>query len=121
MTDQLIPGDLTTRTKVITGLRQLADYLDTHPDLPVARYGWDCHVYTDQTSDTDARAEVDTIAAVLGVNVDDRTSQRGHYTAARTFGLVTYEAVHVPAQRMADHNALMSYSGCVQPDGQVIP
>ena len=41
MTDQLIPDDLLTRTKVITGLRQLADFLEAHPGVPVGRYGWD--------------------------------------------------------------------------------
>lgn len=117
MSELLIPGDLTTRSKVITGLRQLADYLDAHPDLPVGVYGWDLNVYPGRDNgDPAARADVDKIAAVLGVPVTDRTGQGGHYTASRRFGLVTYSAVHVPARRMADHYALMTYSGSVTPE-----
>ena len=102
MTDQLIPGDLLTRAKVITGLRQLADYLDTHPGVPVDTYGWDLNIYTDRDdSDTAAQAEVDQIAAVLGAQVTDNTGRGGHYIAARTFGLITYRAVHIPEARMA--------------------
>jgi hypothetical protein len=45
MTDQLIPGDLLHRAKVISGLRQLADWLDAHPDVPVCPFGWDLSIY----------------------------------------------------------------------------
>lgn len=117
MTDQIIPADLLTRGKVLTGLRQLADWLEAHPDVPVAPFGWDLNVYTDRNggSDDAARAEVDQIAAALGVPVTDDTGSDGHYKAFRTFGLITYQAVHVPARRMAAHYALMSYSGSVAP------
>ena len=117
MTDRTIPGDLLTRGKVITGLRQLADYLDAHPAIPVGTYGWDLNIYPDRgDGDGAARAEVDRIAALLGVQVRDDTGRGGHYTAARTFGLICYRAVHIPQTRMAEHEALMSYSDCVTPD-----
>lgn len=116
MTDQLIPGDLLTRSKAITGLRQLADYLEAHPAAPVNPHGWDLNVYTDRDEDdAAARSEVDRIAAVLGVQVHDDTGRGGHYIAARAFGLISYAAVHVPARRMAEHYALMSYRDCVTP------
>ena len=115
MTDQLIPGDLLHRAKVIGGLRQLADWLDAHPGVPVSPYGWDLSIYPQHDDDADRAAEVDRIAAILGVDVTDQTDQDGHYTAARTFGLITYEAVHIPRRRRAAHAAFMSYSGCFDP------
>ncbi len=115
MTDQIVPGDLLHRAKVINGLRQLADYLETHPDVPVAPFGWDLNIYTRRDSDAASRAEVDRIAAILGVPTTDRTPEGGHYTAHRSFGLISYTAVHIPAQRMAAHDALMSYRDCVTP------
>ena len=116
MTDQLIPDDLFTRAKVIDGLRQLADYLADHPDVPVPGYGWDLNIYTDSDDDDAvALAEVHRIAAILGVTPADDTARGGHYIATRCFGLVSYRAVHVPERRMAEHRALMSYRDCVTP------
>jgi len=116
MTDQIIPGDLLTRTKVITGLRQLADYLEDHPGVPVCRFGWDLPVYPgSRDGEAAERAQVDKIAALLDVPVTDRTADGGHYKAVRAFGLITYEAIHVSERRMAAHRALMSYSGSITP------
>jgi hypothetical protein len=117
MTDQTIPGDLLYRAKVIGGLRQLADWLDAHPGVPVCPFGWDLSIYPQFADDADRAAEVDRIADILGVDVDDQTGQGGHYTAARSFGLITYEAVYIPRRRRAAHAALMSYSGCFDPAG----
>jgi hypothetical protein len=116
MTDQMIPGDLLHRTKVISGLRQLADWLDDHPDVPVCPFGWDLSIYPQHADDADRAAEVDRIAAILGVEVTDQTSDGGHYQAIRTFGLITYEAVYIPRARRAASAALMSYRGCITPD-----
>jgi len=117
MTDQLIPGDLLHRSKVIGGLLQLADWLDAHPDAPVAPFGWEVNVYPDRDDETAARAAVDKIAALLGRDVTDDTADSGHYRVARRFGLITYGAVSIPERRMATHRALMSYRDCVNPDG----
>jgi hypothetical protein len=115
MTDQMIPGDLLHRTKVIGGLRQLADWLDAHPDVPVSPFGWDLSIYPQFAEDADRAAEVDRIAAILGVDVTDQTGDGGHYIASRAFGLITYEAVHIPRARRAASAALMSYRDCVTP------
>jgi hypothetical protein len=112
MTDQLIPGDLLHRAKVIGGLRQLADLLEAHPGVPVCPFGWDLSVYPQYDDEAARVAEVDRIAAILGVAVADQTGQGGHYTAARTFGLITYAAVYIPRRGRDACNALMSYSGC---------
>jgi hypothetical protein len=115
MTDHTIPSDLLHRAKVIGGLRQLADWLDAHPGVPVSPYGWDLSIYPQHDDDAARAAEVDRIAAILGVTVTDQTPNGGHYTASRTFGLITYEAVHVPRRRRTAHAALMSYSGSFDP------
>ena len=117
MTGQIIPGDVLSRAKVIAGLRQLADYLDTHSGLPVCIFGWDVNVYPPhRATEAEGRAEIDRIAALLGIPVTDETADEGHYIARRAFGLVTYSAVWVPDRRRAAHAALMSYSGCISPD-----
>jgi hypothetical protein len=116
MTDLTIPGDLLARGKVITGLRQLADCRQAHPGLPVNIYGWDVQVHRSyRSTEAQGRAEVDQIAAILGVPVHDQTANGGHYAARRRFGLITYAAVCVPDRRQAAYEALMSYSGAVTP------
>jgi hypothetical protein len=116
MCDMPTAVELAARTEVISGLRQLADYLDRHPAVPVSEFGWDVRAFARRDTDETARAQVDQIAAVLDVQVHDDTEDGGHYYAAKTFGLITYKFVHVPARRRAEHDALMSYSGNIAPD-----
>lgn len=116
MTTQLIPADLLARTQTITGLRQLADYLDQHPDIPVAPYGWSLLTFARHDDDAARQAEVDQVADILGAQVHDDTANGGHYTAARTFGRITYEFIHVTARSRALHRAHMSYADAVTPD-----
>ncbi|GAA0349512.1 hypothetical protein NE235_36440 [Actinoallomurus spadix] len=105
----IVPGDLFARHQTIKGLRALADFLENNPGVPVNTYGWDLTHHARGTDEHQA-AEVDRIAVVLdAVPVDDRPDG-GHYTVTKTFGRITYTAVHVPAHRMAAHNALMSYA-----------
>ena len=72
--------------------------------------------FTRAKTDAAGRAEVGQIAAVLGVQARDDTADGGHITAARTFGRITYQFVHVTARRRAAHSALMSYANAVTPD-----
>lgn len=107
-TRQIVPADLFARTQVISGLRELADFLEANPAIPVREYGWDLH-YNARGTDAEEKAEVDRIATLLGVTpIDDRPD--GHFIASKTFGRITYEAIHIPARRMAIHHALMSYA-----------
>jgi hypothetical protein len=116
MTSRIIPGDLLHRTKVIDGLRQAADFLAAHPDLPVAPCGWDLNIYTGhRDGEAAARAQIDRIATVLGAPVQDQAGQGGHCTVQRSFGLVCYRAVFIPGRAMAEHDALMSYRGAITP------
>ena len=117
MTQQpIVPGDLFARTQTINGLRALADFLETNPAVPVHEYGRDYTVHARAETDEAARAEVDRIAALLGEDVEDETGRGGHYTVSKTFGRITYTAVHIPARCRAEHAALMSYAPAFHPD-----
>ncbi|HEV2372748.1 MAG TPA: hypothetical protein VGS19_11315 [Streptosporangiaceae bacterium] len=120
MSTQLIPTDLTARAQVIDGLHQIADYLDQHPEIPVNQYGWDLNNFPQHDADEDdRRAEVDRVAAVLGVQVHDQLADVGHYTATRTFGPISYQFVHITDHRRAVHHAWSSYADAVTPNGPV--
>ncbi|WP_433180631.1 hypothetical protein [Actinoallomurus sp. CA-150999] len=106
-TQPIVPGDLFARTQTIAGLRALADFLEANPAIPVYEYGWEVSVHTEGTDEQET-AEVERIAALL--DVTPVRSPGGHYTASRTFGRITYRIVHIPARRMAAHNALMTYA-----------
>jgi hypothetical protein len=116
MSDPLTPAAQAARGKAIAGLRQLADYLDQHPSIPAAEFGWTLIAFAPHDTDAEGRAEVDHVAAALGVQPDDNTADRGHYTAARAFGPITYEFIYVTIRRRAAHEALMSYAGAVEAD-----
>jgi hypothetical protein len=105
----IVPADLFARTQTIAGLRALADFLEDNPGLPVQEYGWTLTVYPTGDDDRE-RAEVDRIAALLDTKPVDNRPRGGHYTVSRTFGRITYQAVHVPSRQMANHHALMSYA-----------
>ena len=103
------------REQFITGLRELAAYLDAHPAMPVPTCGTDISVHTDHTEDG-GRGQVAHIAAMLGATITDETRNGGHLTATRLFGPIGYTVVSIPATVMAAHHAYATYSGCVTPD-----
>jgi hypothetical protein len=101
-----------TRAEFTAALRELADFIDAHPDLPLP-YSAKLQVHLDGTDEQD-RADVDRIAGIL--DVQPQSSPRGHYRAERDFGCrVEYAAAAIPAQVMRRHAALMSYDSVVTP------
>jgi len=85
----------TDRAALISGLRELADYLEETPELPVT--GNPVVYAFPPTAAWDAmRAEIDSAAAALGVA--GQLNGGGHYVASRSFGLVEYRAVAIPAK-----------------------
>ncbi|MFB4311948.1 hypothetical protein [Actinomadura sp. GTD37] len=112
----IVPGDLFARHQTITGLRALADFLETNPAVPVSEYGHDLIITVRNMDDASAAARVDQLAALLGVDVDDDTRRGGHYTATRTFGRITYSVVHIPEQRHREYRARDSYRNNIVPD-----
>ncbi|GLY79719.1 hypothetical protein [Actinoallomurus iriomotensis] len=106
---------MTHRTEFINGLHALADYLDTNPAVPVPEFRTDVLVHAHGT-DAAAFAEVERVAALLGVPVSDDTARGGHYKAIRTFGPVEYRCIAIPVAVMAVHRAGQSYAESVVPD-----
>ncbi|GAB2823621.1 hypothetical protein GCM10027176_30100 [Actinoallomurus bryophytorum] len=105
----------THRADLIAGLHALADYLNANPAVPVPEFSTDVLAHARGT-DEEAFAEVDRVAALLGVAVCDRTGRGGHYKAVRWFGPVEYHCVAIPAAVMALHQAGQSYASSVIPD-----
>lgn len=112
----IVPGDLFARHQLITGLRELADFLEANPSVPVDEYGDIVTVFTRDGSDETQRAQVDRVARLLGVDVQDSTDRGGHYLAAKSFGRIRYRIVHIPARYTAEHDARHSYTTNVQID-----
>lgn len=107
-------GTTNDRAEFTAALRELADFIDAHPDLPVPGMplGANIRPYLNGTDQED-RDEVDRIAGILGVEPEAR---REHYRVERVFGgRVMYSAVAIPAVVMDHHNALMSYAKAVTP------
>ena len=103
------------RQSFITGLRDLAAYLQAHPSIPVPTHGTNISLYAAATDDG-GRGQVAHIAAQLGAPVADDTRHGGHLTATRLFGPIAYAVISIPATVMADHYARDSYYSCVTPD-----
>lgn len=104
----------TDRNQFIDGLRQLADFLDANPDVPVP-YCPRLGVHAD-SQETGGREQVDKIAAALGTGIAEHSSDSHYYTEERYFGPISYYAVSISDAEMARHRALMSYSDSVVPD-----
>lgn len=87
-------ADTTERQAFIAGLRELAEFLETSPDVPAPEYGTDVLVFPPSVSYSDKKREVDVIASRIGS--ETMTSRGGHYSASRRFGPVGYRAVAIP-------------------------
>ncbi len=86
-------ADSADRLAVISGLRALANYLESNPEIPAPIYPV-LHIFP-QNDDWSAEcAEIDAIAARLTVNAYETSG--GHYVAARFFGAIEYRAVAIP-------------------------
>ena len=91
------------RSGLIAGLRELAEFLDQHPQVPAPRRT-DLFVFPQDGSDAEMFAEIDVIAAEIGATATDADSPAGHYSAVRDFGPVQYRAVAIPRAARGDEN-----------------
>ena len=85
------------RERFIAGLRALAEYLESNPDVPAPPHGTTVHVFPLYGSNEEQRAEVDVIAA--RINAEPYEIVSGHYGVSRFFGPVEYRALAI------DHHA----------------
>ena len=80
------------RRALLSGLRELADYLEYNPDVPAPSYS-DVLAFPPDGDCAGMRAEIDVIAKRIGVKA--RETVRGHYVVARSFGPIEYRAVAI--------------------------
>jgi hypothetical protein len=99
------------RQSVIDGLHALADFLTEHPDVPVSPEIAQLSYHTDGT-DEEKRAEVDRVAAILGVEAGGTD----HYQASRQFSGLSYLVVGITEDSMRRYHATMSYTDSVEPE-----
>ena len=85
--------DSPERAALIGGLRGLADYLESNPEVPAPSYPT-VYMFPPDGGWAKMRAEIDAIAARLDVIA--RETHGGHYVATRSFGPVEYRAVAIP-------------------------
>src|SRR5579875_2510265 len=86
-------ADTMQRAALIDGLRALADYLESNPEVPTPTYA-DVFTFPPDGDWAVMRAEIDAIATRLGVT--GRETAGGHYVATRSFGPVEYRDVAIP-------------------------
>jgi hypothetical protein len=86
-------ADSAGRTALIGGLRALADYLESNPEVPAPAYPV-LYTFPPDGDWAAKRAEIDAIAARFAVTACETGG--GHYVAARSFGPVEYRAVAIP-------------------------
>jgi hypothetical protein len=82
----------TDRSALVSGLRDLADYLESNPSLPANSPI--IYAFPPTATWEEMRAEIDAAAAVLGVAA--HLEGGGHYVASQSFGPVEYRAVAIP-------------------------
>lgn len=86
-----VVGDSDQRAGFVSGLRELADFLEDHTDIPVpAARETTLSVFVDGTV-PERRAQVEYAGELLGGPVTDHTTLGGHLFAQRHFGPVTFE------------------------------
>lgn len=103
------------RRAFVAGLRELATFIETHPDLPLpSSAASEVGPYPTGT-DAERREVIERAAHVLDVEPVHRGG--GHYVAVRTFGPVAYRAVAVPVAHAERRSALMTYRDAVEPEG----
>jgi hypothetical protein len=94
------------RAAWVAGLRDLADFLAGHPDVPVppAYHDQGITVFPKSGTDDERRAEADRAAGILGVRAAETPG--GHYRAERSFGPVTFGVVVIPSADRAENAAV---------------
>lgn len=87
----------TERQAVVDGLRELAHFIETHPDMPVDLTQWQIQYSVIKnvfTSEDAGHGEVDRVAALLDVETTEPHGGRW-YMATRKFGPIEYRAVYI--------------------------
>ena len=113
-------GNAQDRAALVAGLRELADFLASHPDVPVPEsyHEHTITLFPGGGTDDEKRVGVDAAASALGVAAGDADGC-GHYRAERAFGPVVYRAVMISSAARARADAQDSYRYSVRVDSAV--
>ncbi|MFD9950743.1 hypothetical protein ACFWYW_58650 [Nonomuraea sp. NPDC059023] len=106
------------RTALITGLVELAAFLEANPDIPTPSGSLTVHHFPEKASDAEMSAEVDRIADLLGSEIDPQHRPHGHYCTGISFGPIRFQTTAILADARARHAAENSYRDCVVPNGR---
>ena len=99
------------REEFTSSLRQLADFLDANPDIPVPHAATILAVMRD--TDEGGITDIFRMSIALGASFMERD---GNYTTVRAFGPVFYGGYSTTADHLARDAAAASYYGSVIPD-----
>jgi hypothetical protein len=86
-------ANVNDRIKFIAGLRALAEYLESYPDVPAPWGGTCVHVFPRHKTNKEQREEIDVIAS--RINAEPCEVVSGHYAVSRFFGPIEYRAVAI--------------------------
>jgi hypothetical protein len=81
------------RAALISGLRELADYLESNSEIPAPIYA---NVYAFPPDADWAEMQADIVIVAKRLSVTPYRSYAGHVFAAKSFGPVEYRAVAIP-------------------------
>ncbi|ADD40051.1 hypothetical protein [Stackebrandtia nassauensis] len=105
------------RAATIQGLRDMAAWLDEHPDVPVPAYHVEILHSLNGDSDEAEAAELRRIAEAAETTAD---FDQNHPEVLIKFGPVKYRFYMIPEQVQKRHDAWNSYRDSVQVD-EVVP
>jgi hypothetical protein len=105
--------DTAKRDAFMKGLRDLADYLSTHPGVSVPEYEARIGVACDH-AEYGGSDQVTSTAEALGSGIT--RDQDGSVSTSRSFGPVSYVVSAVSSEAMDRYYAEKSYWGCITPD-----
>ena len=110
------PASTGLHARIVQGLRDAADYIASHPDLPLPS-SVEVHYCIPASTDKDGDDEAWRIAGILGTDAggdEDGSSSE----AGRDFGpAVSYRAVYLTSERMAAHYADLAIVAAAKQEG----
>ena len=115
MPGTLVPTNSLPRSRIVRGLRELANYLDRNPAVPVHEDGWDLLVFAHGETQESGRAEVDQVAAALGVAAAAGNPHDGLYAATKTFGPISYHFIHLDAAGTGSSSPRVGWTTTTRP------
>jgi len=99
------------RAELAAGLRELADFLTAHPEVPIP-FAPRLTVFNRGGTDADRAAAVKTAADALDTEVN---ADGLHFEAVRMFGPLVYEIWASTDAGYADYRARTSYDESIRP------